>query len=74
MDLKYFLIPSSQRHKSSSTAIKTILDAPNGKNLVFMRAISVVLTIPYQQEHLVRVNDIACSSIICTSGYQSSRT
>ena len=74
MDLKYFLIPIGQQHKSSSGAIKTLLAAPNGKDLVFMRAISVILTVPYQHEHLVRVNDIVHNLIICTSGYQSSRT
>ena len=50
LDLKYFVLPVTQR-KSSVSAIESFLQS--SKDLVFIKSISISLTTPIQQEELV---------------------
>lgn len=50
--LVYYQLPDSQR-VSSEVALKKLTDSPVGKTLTFVKAITVNLTIPKEDEELV---------------------
>ena len=51
-ELVYYQLPASQR-VSSEVALKKLTDSPVGKTLTFVKAITVSLTIPKEDEELV---------------------
>jgi len=52
MELVYFQLPASQR-RSSALAQKQLIDSPVGKTLSFIKAITINLTVPAEDEDLV---------------------
>ena len=45
MEIKYFVLPSAQR-QAGAAALKTFLLSPAGQTLVFIKAVSLVISVP----------------------------